>query len=175
MPRIGELLGDSALLEAGGPVMVAILGLSVLMWGLILERYRFLGRELGALADRTVREWQAQPHGFVLQDRRLRAALLRRFDDVATAGVGVVEVIAAVLPMVGLLGTVVGMIRIFEVITVFGSGNTRAMADGISQALVTTMAGLVTALSGIYFTSDLRTRAERARERLASRLAHDER
>ena len=172
MSLLPDFLADSALLQAGGPVMVVILALSLLMWWLILERYRYLTADVGRLADELMGQWRALPHGHVLHDRRLRASLLRRFDDAAAETIGVIEVIAAILPMVGLLGTVIGMISIFDVITIFGSGNTRAMADGISQALVTTMAGLVTALSGIYFSNDLRTRAERARERLASRMAH---
>jgi len=81
-----------------------------------------------------------------------------------------IEVITAVLPLLGLLGTVGGMIQTFEVMTVFGTGNVRGMADGISQALITTMAGLMTALAGMYFAGDLHSRIERETERLREHL-----
>jgi biopolymer transport protein ExbB len=65
------------------------------------------------------------------------------------------------------------MIKVFEVITVFGTGNTRGMASGISEALVTTMAGLFTALSGLYFVSDLERRGEDAARRFETELVEE--
>ncbi len=53
--------------------------------------------------------------------------------------------------MLGLLGTVVGMIHVFDVMAVTGNGNARSMASGISQATISTMAGMVIAISGLYF------------------------
>ena len=61
-------------------------------------------------------------------------------------GVNIIKVLAAVAPLLGLLGTVVGMIRTFTQITLFGTGDPKLMADGISQALVTTVQGLVAAI-----------------------------
>ena len=171
MPPLAEMLGSSALLNAGGAIMPCIAALSVLMWMLIVERYRYLFREVGPLADRLHQDWRRGYPRREYQRRRLRALLLKRLHDSATTGLGMIEVIAAVLPFLGLLGTVVGMIRIFDVMTVSGAGNTQGMAAGISQALFTTMAGLVTALSGLYFIADLYSRAEHARGALATRLA----
>lgn len=61
-------------------------------------------------------------------------------------GLSIVSVIAAVAPLLGLLGTVVGMIQTFQAITLFGTGDPKLMAGGISQALVTTVLGLMTAI-----------------------------
>ncbi|CAE7314307.1 exbD2 [Symbiodinium pilosum] len=80
------------------------------------------------------------------------------------------RVLTAILPLLGLLGTVIGMIKTFEVMTAFGSGNVRGMAEGISQALITTMAGLMTALAGMYFASDLDNRIDRETEHLSQVL-----
>ena len=66
------------------------------------------------------------------------------------------------------------MIKVFEVITVFGTGNTRGMASGISEALVTTMAGLFTALSGLYFVADLESRSENLALRFETELVEGE-
>jgi biopolymer transport protein ExbB len=57
-----------------------------------------------------------------------------------------VKVVSAVTPLMGLLGTVTGMIRTFQIITLFGTGDPKLMAGGISEALVTTMLGLVAAI-----------------------------
>ncbi|MBV1873024.1 MAG: MotA/TolQ/ExbB proton channel family protein [Gammaproteobacteria bacterium] len=76
-----------------------------------------------------------------------------KFDNIilATAsrlrrGLGTIKVLASMAPLLGLLGTVTGMIETFQVITLFGSGDARLMAGGISQALVTTALGLGTAI-----------------------------
>lgn len=59
---------------------------------------------------------------------------------------GLIKVFAAIAPLMGLLGTVVGMIATFQAITLFGTGDPKLMAGGISQALVTTVLGLVAAI-----------------------------
>jgi len=71
-------------------------------------------------------------------------------------------VLTQVLPLLGLLGTVTGMIKVFETINAFGTGNARGMSAGISEALITTMAGLTAALLGYFFASNLEWRAQRA-------------
>jgi biopolymer transport protein ExbB len=68
-------------------------------------------------------------------------------------GQGWIKVIAAVAPLLGLLGTVVGMIRTFQAITLFGTGDPKLMAGGISQALVTTVLGLVVAIPLVFLHS----------------------
>ena len=60
--------------------------------------------------------------------------------------VWLVRIVSVVAPLMGLLGTVTGMIKTFQSITLFGAGDPRMMAGGISEALVTTMLGLVTAI-----------------------------
>ena len=67
-----------------------------------------------------------------------------------------------------------GMIKVFDVITVFGTGNTRGMASGISEALVTTMAGLFTALTGLYFVSNLESRAEDMARKFEAELVEEQ-
>ena len=62
------------------------------------------------------------------------------------AGHGYIKLLAAIAPLMGLLGTVTGMIETFQAITLFGTGDPKLMAGGISQALVTTVLGLVMAI-----------------------------
>ncbi len=163
--------GFSGLFEQGGLTLWAILFASILMWILIAERYWFYWRELPALRARLRDDWQA---GRV---RAQDALAFRRIEALAgdlrsEAGRNLLALnaLTAILPLLGLLGTVSGMIKVFEVITVFGTGNTRGMASGISEALVTTMAGLFTALSGLYFVSDLENRADEVARRFEAEL-----
>ena len=76
----------------------------------------------------------------------------------------------ALCPLLGLLGTVTGMIEVFEVMAISGSGNPRSMASGVSMATVPTMAGMVAALSGVAMTAYLETKARREREFIADEL-----
>jgi biopolymer transport protein ExbB len=61
-----------------------------------------------------------------------------------------IRAFVALCPLVGLLGTVTGMIQVFEVMAVLGTGNAREMASGVSAATLPTLAGMVLALSGMY-------------------------
>jgi len=166
---LAELFYDSELV-AGGWIMLAILGLSTLMWLLILDRYLFLWRKEQALTRHLVARWQAGHSSSQLANRRLREGLTSSFRHSLSAWIGTIQVITAILPLLGLLGTVSGMIKTFEVMTVFGNGNVRGMAEGISQALITTMAGLLTAVAGLYFANDLQQRFDRETDRLAAAL-----
>ena len=81
-------------------------------------------------------------------------------------GLATVAVLAAVSPLLGLLGTVTGMIETFQSITLFGTGDPKLMSGGISQALITTQLGLAVAIPLVLFHSLLTGRANRLIERL---------
>ena len=76
-------------------------------------------------------------------------------------GLGVLSLLAAIAPLLGLLGTVTGIIETFQSITLFGTGDPRVMSGGISQALVTTVMGLVAAIPLLFLHSFLSTKSNR--------------
>ncbi len=166
--------GFAGLFEQGGLTLWAILFASILLWVLIIERYWFHWRELPAVREHLREEWYAQRSSIKksMAFRRIEA-LVGDLRAEAKRNMLALNALTVILPLLGLLGTVSGMIKVFEVITVFGSGNTRGMASGISEALVTTMAGLFTALSGIYFVSDLESRADDMARRFEAGLVED--
>jgi len=161
---------NSELLLAGGWIVLLILVLTFLMWALILDRYLFLWRDIRHLVNETFARWQELRTSDPKRNRRLRAALTAGFRDNVGRWLATIRVITAILPLLGLLGTVAGMIKTFEVMTVFGTGNIRGMAEGISQALVTTMAGLLAALSGLYFSNDLEAKIDSQTNHLSEHL-----
>jgi biopolymer transport protein ExbB len=79
----------------------------------------------------------------------------------------------AMYPLLGLLGTVSGMVAVFDVLAINGTGNPRGMAAGVWQATLPTMAGMVLAISGLFSLARLERDARRALERLADQLRHD--
>jgi biopolymer transport protein ExbB len=85
---------------------------------------------------------------------------------------GIISVVATLLPMLGLLGTVMGMIESFDAIAQFGSGNPSVVADGISEALITTEAGLITSIPLFYFHQVLSGRADSLIRRLNEYTMH---
>lgn len=96
------------------------------------------------------------------------------------SGQSLIKVFAAVAPLLGLLGTVVGMINTFQAITLFGTGDPKLMAGGISEALVTTMLGLIVAIPLVFMhtlvTSRSRSLIEVLEEQSAGIIArHTER
>ncbi len=84
-----------------------------------------------------------------------------------------IKTLVALCPLIGLMGTVTGMIEVFEVMAIMGSGNARAMAAGVSKATIPTMAGMVAALSGVFMSTYVERRAKRAAERLEDSLTTD--
>ena len=81
------------------------------------------------------------------------------------------KVIAGVAPLMGLLGTVIGMIKTFQTITLFGTGDPKLMADGISQALITTVEGLVVAIPLVFLHSLISGRSKELIEILEEQSA----
>jgi biopolymer transport protein ExbB len=94
-----------------------------------------------------------------LVELRLSEAVLKETPRIERAQ-SLVKLFAAVAPLLGLLGTVTGMIATFQAITVFGTGDPKLMAGGISQALVTTVLGLVAAIPLLFLNSLLVARAK---------------
>jgi biopolymer transport protein ExbB len=77
-----------------------------------------------------------------------------------TRNLTLIKIISVVAPLLGLLGTVTGMINTFQAITLFGTGDPKLMAGGISQALVTTVLGLVVAIPTVFLYTLLNTRSK---------------
>ena len=170
---LADWLENSELFVAGGWVLLFIMLLSTVMWILIIERYWFFYRQRPLLVRHIATRWQSTVTTDTDVNMRIRQGLTHQFRNDLSTWVGTIQVITAILPLLGLLGTVIGMIKTFEVMTAFGTGNVRGMADGISQALITTMAGLITALAGMYFAGDLEQRIRRETEHLSQFLHID--
>ncbi len=144
----------------GGPVLTGVFVLSIFLWILIIERYYFFYKVYPKRLETIVNQWQRRREHSSWYALKIRDGFLSEISIALKHNLIPIQALTGILPLLGLLGTVTGMIAIFEVLNVFGNGNARGMADGISRALLPTTAGLVTSIIGIYFSADLSKRAK---------------
>lgn len=157
-------------LELGGDVLVVIMITTLILWAMIYERYNFFRNDFKTLVQQRLSEWQARNEHKSWTAHRIREMIISDARIKATANLSYIKVLVALAPFLGLLGTVTGMVEVFDVMAITGSGNARAMATGISKATLPTMTGMVVALSGLFFVSSLERKAERSVEELEDKL-----
>ena len=157
-------------IELGGPVLFAIAGAILLMWILIVERVIYFRTEHRERMAETIRTWDSRPERHSWNAHKIRKALVSRMSESANQNIPLIKTLVALCPLLGLLGTVTGMIEVFDVLAVSGTGNARSMAAGVSKATVPTMAGMVGALSGVFVGTILARIADREVERLEESL-----
>lgn len=160
-------------IETGGPVLWAIAAVSLLLWTLILERYFFLRWIYPRRVKTWVAEWRDRQERSSWYAHRIREAMISEARGQLRMGLIMVATLIAVCPLMGLLGTVTGMIQVFDVMALKGTSDARAMAEGVSRATIPTMAGMVVALSALYFNTQLRQRVGRETEQLADSLTFE--
>ena len=157
----------------GGPVLKAIAVAIFLMWVLIVERILYFRSTMRDLSRKIHDDWESRPERRSWHAHQIREMMISRFSQEVNRGIPMIQTFVALCPLLGLLGTVTGMITVFQVLAVSGSGNVRAMAAGVSQATVPTMAGMVGALSGVLLVTLLTRRAAREVEFLEDSLTMD--
>lgn len=168
-----NLFDIQLLLESGGSILWLILLTSIVMWTLIIERYVYVYWVHPKQLRSHISDWQARSDRTSWYAQQIRQGLIAENSIELRRYLMSIKTLIAALPMLGLLGTVAGMIQTFDVLTVFGTGNARGMAGGISVALITTMGGLLAALSGMYFSTQLEQRVARTVENVADALRRD--
>lgn len=177
------------LLQQGGWPMLPLAVCSFVALTIILERAYALRRDR-VIESRIIRalddyKSETSAEKLIIVCQRSRSAFARIIEEVLKArnlehaqsieimhavgrtqvgrlerGLTIVEIIAGISPLIGLLGTVLGMVTVFNAITSEGLGNPQVLADGISKALVTTVAGLCVAIPALAFHGIFSKRVE---------------
>ena len=160
-------------MELGGPVLRWIAVTIFLMWVLIIERLMYFRSTMKTMSREIHDAWESRAERRSWHAHQIRELMISQYSMATNKGIGMIQTLVALCPLLGLLGTVTGMISVFQVMAVSGSGNVRAMAAGVSQATVPTMAGMVGALSGVLFVTILTRRATREVEYLEDTLTMD--
>ncbi len=136
-------------MEMGGGVLLWIAVLTFVMWTLILERIWYFKTEHKAQVSHALNAWEARKERTSWEAHQIRRAMISQVSLKMNSSLPLIKTCVALCPLMGLLGTVTGMIEVFDVMALAGSGNVRSMASGVSKATIPTMAGMVAALSGI--------------------------
>lgn len=165
-----HLDGMLRFLETGGPVLWPIGVVAFILGALIIERYWYVQLDFPPKMAGTVTQWKGRHDHSSWYAVQIREAMIADTKIRLNRGMPLIRMLVALCPMLGLLGTVTGMMGVFDVMAVLGTGNARAMASGIYQAIVPTMAGMMVALPGLYFRAGLQRKVERRLEKLTHRL-----
>ena len=157
-------------MDAGGWVLWVIALVTFLMWSIIFERIWYFHAGLQIEIGAAVERWAARSERESWCAARIRRLLISRISVNIRHNMALVKTLVTLCPLLGLLGTVTGMIDVFNVLAVTGGGDARAMAEGVSRATIPTMAGMVAALAGVFANSYLERVALRETQLLEDHL-----
>jgi biopolymer transport protein ExbB len=170
MGDIPFIKGVIELVEDGGPFVGLIFAAGVLMWTIIAERYWYFNYILPRDAQALQKEWDARAEHTSWCARQIRQAMISRLNKAMNPGLPVMKVLVPMSPLLGLIGTVTGMLEVFDSMALRGNADARSMASGVSTAMICTMSGLAVSITGLYPVHYFRSRTARETELLADRF-----
>ncbi len=162
-------------MSAGGNVLWIIALLVFVMWSLAFERLWYfkgkggLRRDVAAITD----EWEGRAERKSWNAHAVREQLISQMSLRIDQFMPMLKTLVALAPLLGLLGTVTGMIEVFNVMAVTGGGDAKSMAGGVSKATIPTMAGMVAAISGVFANTYLAQVANREKMLIEDHLTTD--
>jgi biopolymer transport protein ExbB len=171
LDQIPVVRGIVSLASDGGPFVVWIFVAGILLWGMIIERYWYFTRVLPKQAAAMRAQWDARSDKTSWCARQIRKAMISRLNGSMTAGFPVLQVLVPMSPLLGLIGTVTGMLQVFDSMALRGNADARSMASGVSAAMICTMSGLAVSIIGLYPVHYFKTRAARETEMLADEFS----
>lgn len=169
---LGSVDAVRDLIDGGGPFVFGIFLCGVTMWTLVLERVWYFSRILPRQIDETVKAWQARTDHHSWCAHQIRFAMISRLNAAMSANSPLLRVLVPLSPLLGLIGTVSGMLEVFDSMALKGSADARAMASGVSHAMICTMTGLAISITGLYPVFYFRARTERETELIGDKLVY---
>lgn len=160
----------SAFMDRGGFVLWVIACLLLVMWSLVFERIWYLNTTHRKNVKSTLAEWNARSDTKSWSAHQIRTMMVSKISLDVRSTLPVIEVLVTICPLLGLIGTVTGMIEVFYIMGVTGGGDAKSMAGGVSKATIPTMAGMVGAISGIFAYNFLKSKVDRDVELLEDHL-----
>jgi biopolymer transport protein ExbB len=158
-------------MNRGGQVLWIIGVLLLAMWSLIFERVWYLHSTHAKRVKHTLAAWAGRSDTRSWRARQIRIMMVSEVSLDLKSSLPMIETLVVVCPLLGLMGTVTGMIEVFYVMALTGGGDAKSMAGGVSKATIPTMAGMVGALSGIFASNWLKHRINRDLELLEDHMA----
>jgi biopolymer transport protein ExbB len=166
MPEIEAVASVRDFVERGGNVLFAIAFATAAMWTLVYERFWYFRTRHRAEVKRVLEAWRSRADKTSWNAHQIRRMWISGVQLKLRERIGMIQTFVKLCPLLGLLGTVTGMIEVFDVMAIAGSGNARGMAAGVAKATLPTMAGMVAAISGMLFSVQLQRFADDEAERV---------
>lgn len=157
----------------GGDVLWLIAALLFVMWMLIFERVWYFKVSWKKDVATAITVWEGRSERKSWGAHQIREKLISEARIQVNQYLPVIKTLVALAPLLGLLGTVTGMIEVFNIMAVTGGGDAKSMAGGVSRATIPTMAGMVAALSGVFGNTYVSRVAARESTFLADNLTTD--
>lgn len=137
-------------INQGGYVLIVLFVVALYMWFLISERFYFYKFQLKDLIDNKHSNFLETKNDNPWIKNKVKKMFIAEVNSLKSKNINQIKGLVALCPLLGLLGTVTGMIEVFDVMAYTGTGNPRAMASGVSKATLPTMTGLVISISGLF-------------------------
>ena len=148
--------------DRGGPVIIVLFILAIMMTTFLIERLLFFISELNDLSDISHKEviLFKQENNWVFN--KIKSKNISVINVAANKNLLLIQGLIALCPLLGLLGTVTGMIEVFDIMAITGTGNARAMASGIARATLPTMTGLFVSIVGLFLLTAIKASIDKA-------------
>ena len=163
----------SRFMDMGGDVLWLIAILLFFMWTLIFERVWYLKSGWKIDVSKAIGTWEARDERKSWNAKQIREKLISQSKMQINQYLPIIKTLVALCPLLGLLGTVTGMIEVFNIMAVTGGGDAKSMAGGVSRATIPTMAGMVAAISGVFANTYVTRNAQRQSQFLEDNLTTD--
>ncbi len=163
----------SRFMDSGGIVLWFVAVLLFVLWMLIFERAWYFKTGWKKDVAKAISTWEGRPERKSWGAHQIREKLISECSMQINAHLPLIKTLVALCPLFGLLGTVIGMIEVFNIMAVTGGGDAKSMAGGVGRATIPTMAGMVAALSGVFGNTYVTRVAQRESEFLEDNLTTD--
>ena len=148
--------------ERGGPVIIVLFVLAIVMTTLLMERLFFFTSELKELSNSSHKEVSNYKDVNTWVLNKIKSKNISEINVAANRNLLLIQGLIALCPLLGLLGTVTGMIEVFDIMAITGTGNARAMASGIAKATLPTMTGLFISIVGLFLLTAIKSTIDKA-------------
>ena len=148
----------SNFINQGGPVVVILFLISIYLFILISVKFKFLFFDIDLIKNKFVKDYNSiEKDQYLLLNQSILKA---DFKNIVIKDFYIIQTLIALCPVLGLLGTVTGMIEVFDVVSFFGTGNARALASGITKATLPTMTGMAISIVGLLTYTVLNSKSQ---------------
>lgn len=137
--------------DKGGVVLYPLFILTLILWILLLDRFIFIYFYAKKIKQELLKEYEESKNKFGTYQIYLKNDLLMQYKMALFTNKNLIKVLYALAPLFGLLGTVIGMIEIFDIMAITGNSSAHSLSNGVAMATIPTLCGMGIAISSIFF------------------------